>query len=633
MLFNWFDGRHATEVGVILADTFAERSTLQRDRKSKAMHRHSGDPLPGLLQRAAQELGSLRLNFYKKAKLANAFRWRLVENGVEAAVAADVTQKLVTQLSLNKLAPPSVSMPARIDHEPSAQTLLIRARGLTAQGDHAGAVTAYRAFLERYPSHADALNNLGAALCQLGHFKEAEPWLRSAMRIKPKLASAHFNLGTVLRVSGRLPASVQALGRALKLAPKDVEARVSLGSSLFALGRVDDSKDQLQRALKLIPSHLGARLGMGQIAEQEGHFDEAAALYQQILEQAPDSAGALCRMIGLRTMTAADAAWAERLEQILSRGVEPQLEAGLHFALGKYNDDVREFRTAFQHYRRANEVLKANAQGYDRQDHREMVDDLIRVYPSAAVATSASSSSEKPVFVVGMPRSGTSLVEQIIASHPAAFGAGELEFWNSAMRRHEAAARRHPPEEPLKRKLAGAYLHALDRHSADALRVVDKAPINADYLGCIHAVFPRAHVIYVRRDPLDTCLSCYFQPFSAATPFAMDLSDLAHYFEQHHRLMTHWRAVLPRGTVLEVPYEALVSDQERWTRKIIDFLQLDWDSRCLDFHATRRTVATASTWQVRQKIYLSSVGRWRNYGKFIGPLQKLERLADTESTD
>jgi hypothetical protein len=130
----------------------------------------------------------------------------------------------------------------------------------------------------------------------------------------------------------------------------------------------------------------------------------------------------------------------------------------------------------------------------------------------------------------------------------------------------------------------------------------------------------------VRRDPLDTCLSCYFQPFSAALPFAMDLSDLAHYFEQHHRLMAHWRAVLPRGTFLEVPYEALISDQEQWTRKIIDFLQLDWDSRCLEFHATRRTVATASTWQVRQKFYRSSIARWRNYEKFIGPLQQLKRL-------
>jgi hypothetical protein len=191
------------------------------------------------------------------------------------------------------------------------------------------------------------------------------------------------------------------------------------------------------------------------------------------------------------------------------------------------------------------------------------------------------------------------------------------------MRGHETVLRREPPGEALTRKLAAGYLRVLAGHSKDAARVVDKAPLNADYLGVIHRVFPHARVIYVRRDPIDSCLSSYFQQFSQDLDFTMDLSDLAHYCGEHQRVMAHWRSMLPSETLLDVPYAALVADQEAWSRRIVNFLGLEWDERCLDFHRTERTVATASYWQVRQKIYKSSVGRWRNYEKFIGPLLAL----------
>jgi hypothetical protein len=230
----------------------------------------------------------------------------------------------------------------------------------------------------------------------------------------------------------------------------------------------------------------------------------------------------------------------------------------------------------------------------------------------------------KAVFVVGMMRSGTSLVEQIIASHPAVAGAGELSFWNDAVRKYNALLRQEPLPESLRRQLAEGYLQALERHSVDASRVVDKAPINSNYLGVIHSVFPNARIIYMRRDPIDTCLSCYFQPLSVSHSFTLDLSDLAHYYREHQRLMAHWRSVLPPGAILDVPYDQLVADQEGWTRKILDFVGLEWDPRCLDFHTTARPVATASYWQVRQRIYNDSVQRWRHYRKFIGPLLDLK---------
>jgi hypothetical protein len=222
-----------------------------------------------------------------------------------------------------------------------------------------------------------------------------------------------------------------------------------------------------------------------------------------------------------------------------------------------------------------------------------------------------------------MPRSGTSLVEQIIASHPSAQGAGELDYWPEAFRKHGATICREPPAEALAKKLAAGYLRTLQQHSPQAQRVVDKTPFNADLMGLIHCVFPRARFIYLRRDPIDSCLSCYFHQLPATLTFCRDLEDLAHYYRQHQRLVAHWRDTLPRGALLDVPYEELTADQELWTRKIVDFLGLEWDPGCLDFHRTNRAVVTASYWQVRQKLYRSSVGRWRNYKKFIGPLLAL----------
>jgi Sulfotransferase family len=223
-----------------------------------------------------------------------------------------------------------------------------------------------------------------------------------------------------------------------------------------------------------------------------------------------------------------------------------------------------------------------------------------------------------------MMRSGTSLVEQILASHPAVEGAGELEFWNDVMRKHEARVRQGLLSEQVRKKLAEEYLRTLTRLYPDARHVVDKAPVNSDYLGVIHSVFPEARIIYMRREPIDTCLSCYFQSFSASLNFTLDLSDLAHYYSEHARLISHWRKVLPPGTLLEVPYEELVANQEQWTRRMLDFLELDWDARCLEFHKTERPVITASHWQVRQPMYRGSVQRWRRYSKFIGPLRGLE---------
>jgi tetratricopeptide (TPR) repeat protein len=386
-----------------------------------------------------------------------------------------------------------------------------------------------------------------------------------------------------------------------------------------------EAKGAFQKALKVDPRHAESLLGLGQIARTEGRFADAESLIKRALKVEPKLAGAWAAMNSIRRMTSADSDWLKGAEEIAASGISLWQEAELRFAIGKYCDDVEDFERAFENYKRANELLKTVAQKYDRQLQSSFADDMIRSHSRDALAGAAASGSAsmKPVFVLGMPRSGTSLVEQIIASHPSAKGAGELQFWLDTGRANRAELEQGILDEPVRKKLAEDYLRILAAHGPDALRVVDKATFNCDYIGLLHSVFPKARIIYMRRDPIDTCLSCYFQNFSATMRFSMDLTDLAEYYRVHQRLMKHWLTALPAGTVLEVPYEDLVADQVAWTHRILDFLELEWDDRCLSFDKTERAVNTASAWQVRQKIYSRSVERWRHYEKFIGPLKGL----------
>ena len=328
-------------------------------------------------------------------------------------------------------------------------------------------------------------------------------------------------------------------------------------------------------------------------------------------------------------MPAAGGEWIKGAQASAESGIAPLNEASVRKAMGNYYDQVGDFAQAFKSFRRANELVKAAAPHYDKDAQAKFCDDLIRAYPREALAGPhpGASDSSLPILVVGMPRSGTSLVEQILASHPAVRGAGELAFWPQTLLEHLAGVLHGPPDEATRRKLAAGYLRALSTHGGKtAARIVDKSLFNLDYLGVIHSVFPNARIIHVRRDPIDTCLSCYFQDFPPSLNFTFDLSDLAHYYRLRVRLMDHWRSVLPPGTLLDVPYEELIADQEGWTRRMLEFLALPWDERCLSFHSTERSVLTASYWQVRQKVYKSSVGRWHHYKKFIGPLLDLSNL-------
>jgi tetratricopeptide (TPR) repeat protein len=621
VISNWFDAREAADVGAALADKFSHQ--LQSSAGVRKQELAHGDPLREILVRADAEVRTLRLNFFKKAKFANSFKWRLLENGVAKQMADEVTQRVLLHLSRDPSVPPSDNeAAAERPHTSDGRQLLAKGNKSLAAGQYTEAIAFYEDLLSLYPNHADGLNFLGAALCHLGRYDEAAECFHRSTVANPADAAAYNNFGNVLRWRGQFKAAEIWLRRALKINPTLLDARNNLGFTLCFLGRLRDARAHFKKVLKAQPRNEHALFGLGHVAAIEGSFDEAEKFLKRSIGVNPKMSSAWAAQATLRKMTSSDVAWLKGAEEIASSGIAPLDESDMRFSIGKYYDDVNDFGNAFQNYKRANELLKTAAKEYDRQERTRWVDDMIRVYSRESVLSlhGGASASMKPVFVVGMMRSGTSLVEQIIASHPAAKGAGELGYWSDAADSYESEQRQNILGLPARTGLAEAYLKVLQAGTGDAIRIVDKAPINSDHLGLIYSVFPKARIVYMRRDPIDTCLSCYFQKFSAALNFTMDLSDLAHYYGEHYRLMAHWRAVLPPGSILDVPYAGLVADQEGWSRKILDFLGLEWDDRCLDFYKTERQVVTASYWQVRQKIYVNSVERWRNYEKFIKPL-------------
>jgi tetratricopeptide (TPR) repeat protein len=619
MLFEWLQARQARKGGSALADRIARQAAPGTAANAQELFR-----------RVECEVRIERLSFLKRAMFANAFKWRLIENGVASELVDELTQRLLLHHSLHKSdsAADADSAASMANRPPSGSPrhLLNCGDRCIATGAYAEAVTYYQEFLKVIPRHAEALNNLGAAHCKQGQYQEAEECFREAISINPKGAEAHSNLGNLLGARGLIAESEAWFRSAVKLKPNYVDARNSLAATLAFRGRLLDAKAQYRKIFKIAPDNASALSGMAHVAAIEGRFDEAERLYRRALKVCPKMPSAWAGLARIRKMTSSDSAWLEGAEQIVASGISPMDEAEMRFSMGKYCDDVRDFAKAFQNYRRANELSKTLARDYDGEARSNFVDNMIRTYSTEAISQigGGGSSSAKPVFVVGMPRSGTSLAEQIIASHPAAKGAGELSFWSDAADKHQASTQQGGLAEPIRKVLAEEYLRELVAGPGDAPRIVDKAPGNGDYLGLIHSVFPNARIIYMRRDPIDTCLSCYFQQFAATLNFTNDLSDLAHFSREHQRLMAHWRAVLPPGSIIEVPYEALIADQESWTRNILEFIGLEWEDGCLDFHKTARPVVTSSYWQVRQKVYEHSVARWRNYEKFIGPLRGLK---------
>jgi tetratricopeptide (TPR) repeat protein len=631
---SWFDSSEATGIGVALAVDVSSTAKIKMPlrRPGGDTRKHQIKDLQAFINKVDINAASLRLNLYKRARLASSFKLKLLEDGVDKQVAEDLTQLLITRLSTGRTEPQTESVrESESKTRRSKRIDFIEVERLLAEGNHhlkqseyRKAVRAFQKLIELMPAHPQGLNGMGSALWLLDSYREAESYFRQAVETMPDYPDALNNLGAALFSRSEYQEAEAVLRRAIRVKPAFVDAQCNLGRTLIALGRVSDAEELFTKILRSVPGHAEALVARSQVAQINGCFDQAHELVQHALKIKPHMPSAWAELVHTRKMTLADKHWLRQAEEILASGISTLDEAHLRFAMGKYLDDLGDYERAFQSFKRANELTRAVAGKYEREARTRVVDDFIRTYSRQALSgITSDSSSTQPVFVVGMMRSGTSLVEQIIATHPSARGAGELSFWNDAFLENEAEVRKGILSESARRQLARRYLHALQAYGAQALRIVDKANVNSDYLGLIHSVLPSARFIYVQRHPIDTCLSCYFQPLSAAHGFKTDLSDLAHYCGEHQRLMHHWRAVLPPRCLLEVPYAELVADQEQWTRTILDFLGLTWHPQCLNFQHTNRPVKTASAWQVRQGIYKTSVDRWRNYERHIGPLRHL----------
>jgi tetratricopeptide (TPR) repeat protein len=531
---------------------------------------------------------------------------------------------------------------------------------LCGLGRKPAACDSYRRALAIDPRDVNALNNLAATLQELGHSVEAQAFYRQALELMPGNAEIHYNLanallesgaqeeaeaqylqtlrlqqnhlgalsnlGVLLKDAGRFADAEECFRYALKLKPDSPDLLANLGRTLRDAGLQEPAAKCFEAGLAIDPRHAHNLIGKGYLEFDIGHFAAAEAYFKSALTAKPMTSEALAALADLRRMDPTDVDWLAAATQALAQVQPVRDEVRLRFALGKYYDDVGDFDRAFEHYTRANALKRQRGRRYSRQQWEEEVDQLIEDFPIDRLRQQHAGASDscRPVLVVGMPRSGTSLIEQIIASHPCAFGAGELTYWGTTLQ--SAARQPLALDEPSVRKLAAGYLQVLSERSVAAERVVDKMPANYSRLAPIHIVFPNARIIHVRRDPLDTCLSIYCQNFNASHPYANDLADLAFHYQHYHRLMKHWRLALPAETFLEIDYEGLLDDQELWTRRIVDFLNLEWSDSCLRFHDTQRKVATASNWQVRQAIYTSSRARWRHYERFLAPLLELREL-------
>lgn len=539
---------------------------------------------------------------------------------------------------------------------------------LRLTGKQEEAVESYRRALALKPDYVLAHVCLGSLLSDMGRFEAALGHCRTAIAIDPKSLRARVVLAIALQAARRLPEAAQAwreiialepdrpelyhqlagqliaLGafkealhcsdRAIALKPDNASFHCARGFSLMRLYEGEKSEASFRNAIALSPTSVDAWSGLSWALRLLGRFDEADACVERLEEIDPAGVRSVAHISSTGGQQQ-DPAEMERLASVLDDAdgkTDDRIIAG--FALAKLLDGAGRCDEAFSRYRTANALMRqnwpVNGDRFDPAAFARSVDALIATNTPQYLTDAAGTGniSELPVFVVGMPRSGTTLVEQICASHSRVYGAGELD---SLMRMAVTLARVRNQG-----KLTEAARHASDSHivhlhrlGRGALRVVDKMPDNVLLVGLIARLFPRARIVYCSRDPRDISVSCYFQRFSAGVQyFAYDLADCGKRCRGVERLAAHWLKLLPRH-MIEVNYERLVSDLEGESRRLIDFLGLAWEPACLDFYRTERTVATVSHWQVRQPIYSSSVGRWRKYEKHLGAL--FAALSDSES--
>jgi Flp pilus assembly protein TadD len=464
---------------------------------------------------------------------------------------------------------------------------------------------------------------------RLGQLDDAVSEATVAVNLDPGQADSHYNLGLALADNEAPQEAAHSYRKALQINPAHGQAWNNLGSVLETLGDEQGAIDAYRRAIALNPDHAEALGNLGGLLSKEGAIDEARSLLSRALALQPDTISTLYQISSLKRFTTDDPQLKalETLATNPTRHTEKE-RIQLQFALGKARADTEQYDRAFTAFAQGNRLRRAQLPASNNKGERQ-TDAIIEYFSKALLERRAGSGIEDatPVFIVGMPRSGTSLVEQILSSHSAVYGAGELKDFHTIV----CDLLKVTPESSFVKgmadlpdatfaELGSRYLEKLRGKSRDASRITDKMPANFHYLGLIRLALPGAKIIHTARDPMDSCLSCYCRLFNDTMDFSYDLQSLGNYYVRYHRLMQHWQEVLPAESLLTVRYEELVADIEGHTRALLEHIGLPWEDACLAYYNNQRPVRTASLAQVRQPVYQTSVGGWQHYRTQLQPL-------------
>ncbi len=505
--------------------------------------------------------------------------------------------------------------------------------------DFESAEHAYRKAIGLKPDYIDAFNNLSILLLHKDRTEDALRVLADALKLDEKNVTTLLNVAKVQLKRGAHSVAEQAARVALGLDPERPETHCVLGQIYHELDRHAQALECVDEAIRLDPEAADLRSFHAVILKSVGRLDEARAELMTALELNPKQYGAYSNLNDLETFKADDALLAQ-MKAILAEAENPRSERymPLHFALGKALEDSGDYPLALEHYAIGAKMRRAQLK-YDEAETVDFIDQIKAAFTRQTFESPpwTGNPTMAPVFIVGMPRSGSTLVEQIISSHPRTFGAGEIKVLHrslGALRDRLPSIPKYPAMvaalEPVHfTQIADAYLAEVQRDAGGADRITDKLLTNFFFVGLIHILFPNAKIIHTRRNPVDTCLSAYTKLFKDDMPHSYDFGELGRYYRRYEDLMNYWEEVLPSGVMITVDYEAVVADIETSARRLIDHVGLEWDDACLAFHKSTRAVKTASVVQVRKPVYNTSVERWKRYGDGLAPLlQALDYPSD-----
>lgn len=520
----------------------------------------------------------------------------------------------------------------------AARTALRQGRHWERIGDPLTALTRYQRAQDLAPDDVPAFAASGRLLVAQESFVAALPYLEHAASLEPTNSAVQIDRAIALTATLRFEEAIRVLEKAHAHCDETPRALIALGRAQTGAGELQSAQGSFERALKLAPNSAEAHFALGNNRQEDGEIETANRLFHETLAIDPTHANAYLFLASNKAMAADEPLFAQMLALLTSRRLRRSQQIRLHFAAASVFERAGDIENAFAHLTAGNDLKNVI---FDPESSTAYFSRLIEAYDKEYFTQTRDwgGSDKRPIFIVGMMRSGTTLVEQILASHDQVFGAGELEAFNgfvNGIRERTGSDRQYPEcmaalDQNAAAAMATEHLDTLKALAADEQYVSDKMPTNFLHIGLILTLFPNARIIHCRRDPRDTCFSIFGLDFGGDHFYAYDQVNLGRYYRQYERLMNHWHNMAP-GSILDVQYEALIADQETETRRLLEFCGLDWDPNCLDFHKTDRTVRTWSYNQVRQPIYKSSVARWRKFEPFLKPLLDELDVLDTPET-